>query len=388
MFGRIFLYKLKELIRMKWIIGWNFLFPIVLATAFALGFGNLIDDDPIDFHTIPVGYVSELSAGDAEIYEPSAFLQVLEELSDDTKNDTTVLQLYTYASEAEAKDALSTDEISGYYLEDDEDIHTTVPSNGITSTTMLQIVKEYKNYKETLENIAVDHPEAMADALDTLTSDTSFLSQHDFGNDTSPYLQYFYALLAMASLYGSWISTAMLTGMCANMSECGKRFECAPGRKLVAITAGTLAGLCIQALANAVTVLYIQYVLRIDLSAPIGYIILITTLGSAVGISVGNLFGSILKNPILLTVVPLSFAMLCSMCSGLMVATIRQAIEYYAPFFNRINPGAVMTDALYHIGYYGTTRTFYIDLMIMGIIIILNLVISGVLLRRRNYASI
>lgn len=40
MFGRMFIYKLKELVRNRFLIGWNFLFPLVLATAFYLGFGK------------------------------------------------------------------------------------------------------------------------------------------------------------------------------------------------------------------------------------------------------------------------------------------------------------------------------------------------------------
>jgi len=388
MFGRIFVYKLKELLRMRWIIGWNFLFPIVLASAFALGFGNLIKDDPRNFHTIEAGYVSELFGCSKGASSESAFLQVLEELSSKNKHDTAILRLHRYACESDARNALSANEISGYFLEDDKGIHTTVPSNGITSTTLLFIVKEYNSSKETLENIASDHPEALSDGLNTLKGDTVFLSRHDFGKHSSPYLQYFYALLAMASLFGSWISTSMLTGMCANMSECGKRFECAPVRKLEAITAGTLAGVCIQASADALAVLYIQYVLRIDLNAPLGYVILVTTLGSAVGISAGNVFGAVFKNLLLLTAIPVCYSMICSICSGLMDGSIRQLIEYWAPFFNRINPSATITDALYNIGYYGATRAFFIDLLILGIFVVLNLFISGLILRRRNYAHI
>ncbi len=58
MFGRIYVYKLKEIIRNVYVVGWNVIFPIVLATAFYLGFGNLISDDPDSFKTINVGYVN------------------------------------------------------------------------------------------------------------------------------------------------------------------------------------------------------------------------------------------------------------------------------------------------------------------------------------------
>ena len=379
MFGRIFIYKFKALIRSHWLIGWNFLFPLVLATAFSLGFGNLIDDDPISFHTMDVGYVAE---------EDSTFLTVLETLSKSTDEREAVINLHTYNSEKNAKQALADKEIDGYYLLDSEDIHTTVSENGIVSTTLLQIVKDYKNFQTTIKNIAIDHPENLESAVELMGSDLEIIKQHSFGHSNSPYLQYFYALLTMTSLFGSWISTFTLQGMCANMSERGKRFECAPGHKFKAIAAGTLAGILIQSASNAVLVIYIVTVLKIDLGLNLGLILLITTLGSALGITAGTFMGALLKKPVLLVAVPMTYAMLCSFFSGLMVASIKQYVQYYVPFLNKINPGAVMSDSLYIASNYGLTREFYQDITIMIVIIIIHIILSGVILRRRNYASI
>ena len=221
-----------------------------------------------------------------------------------------------------------------------------------------------------------------------MTNDLQIMKEHDFGTNTSPYLQYFFALIGMASLFSSWISTSMLEGMCANISEQGKRFECAPTSKLMAIVAGILSGLTLQSVSNAIVVVYVQNILKISLGAPLWNIILITTIGSGLGISAGVLMGSLIRNPKLLIVVPLCFTMTCSFCSGLMWHQIRQIIGASFPILNRINPAALLVDCLYTRATYGKTDLYYQDLMIMGCMIAGCLIISAFLLRRRKYVSI
>jgi len=381
MFGRIYVYKLKELIRNKYLVGWNFIFPIILATAFYLGFGNLISDDPDKFKTIDVGYVNT----NQEETNFSKMLAVLEKESDSHEQ---VLNVQEYPSKAEAIKAMTEATVSGVYIEIDGEVETIVPKNGYESTTLNQIAREYENKLTLIEMVAKDHPENLQTTIDMVTNDLQIMKEHDFGTNTSPYLQYFFALIGMASLFSSWISTSMLEGMCANITEQGKRFECAPTSKLMAITAGILSGLTLQSVSNAIVVLYIQYVLKISLGAPLWNIILITTIGSGLGISAGVFIGSLIKDTKLLIVVPLCFTMTCSFCSGLMWHQIRQIIEANFPIFNRINPAALLVDCLYTRATYGKTEMYYQDLMIMGSMIAGCLIISAFLLRRRKYVSI
>ena len=381
MFGRIYVYKLKELIRNKYLVGWNFIFPIILATAFYLGFGNLISDDPDTFKTIDVGYVNTNQ-------EETNFSKMLDELEKSTDSHEQVLNVHEYSSKAEAIKAMTEATVSGVYIEIDGEVETIVPKNGYESTTLNQIAREYENKLTLIETVAKDHPENLQTTIDMVTNDLQIMKEHDFGTNTSPYLQYFFALIGMASLFSSWISTSMLEGMCANITEQGKRFECAPTSKLMAITAGILAGLTLQSVSNAIVVLYIQYVLKISLGAPLWNIILITTIGSGLGISAGVFIGSLIKDTKLLIVVPLCFTMTCSFCSGLMWHQIRQIIEANFPIFNRINPAALLVDCLYTRATYGKTEMYYQDLMIMGSMIAGCLIISAFLLRRRKYVSI
>ncbi len=381
MFGRIYVYKLKEIIRNVYVVGWNVIFPIVLATAFYLGFGNLISDDPDSFKTINVGYVNTNQ-------EETNFSKMLDELEKASDSHQQVLNVQEYASKDDALKGMTNNEVSGIYIEKEGKIETIVPKNGYESTTLNQIAREYENKITLIETVAKDHPENLQTTIDMVTNDLQIMKEHDFGTNTSPYLQYFFALIGMASLFSSWISTSMLEGMCANITEQGKRFECAPTSKLMAIMAGILAGLTLQSASNAIVVLYVQYVLKISLGAPLWNIILITTVGSGLGISAGVLIGSLIKDTKLLIVVPLCFTMTCSFCSGLMWHQIRQIIEANFPIFNRINPAALLVDCLYTRATYGKTAMYYQDLMIMGSMIVGCLIISAFLLRRRKYVSI
>lgn len=381
MFGRIYLYKLKELVRNRYLVGWNFIFPLVLATAFYLGFGNLIKDDPDNFKTIDVGYVNTNQT-------ESNFSTMLDELSKTTNEHEQVLEVHSFDTRDEALSAMTNDEISGIYLDTDGDIETIVAYNGYKATTLNQIAREYKNKITLIETVAKNHPEKLQTAIDMATSDLSIMKEHDFGTNTSPYLQYFFSLIAMASLFSSWISTSMLDGMCANMTEQGKRFECAPTSKSLAIVAGIFAGMTLQSISNAIVVIYVQYILNISLGAPLLNIILITTLGSGLGISAGVLIGSIFKSEKMLTAVPLCFTMTCSFCSGLMWHQIRQLIESKCPIMNRINPASLLVDCLYTRATYGTTDAYYRDITIMVAMIIGSLIISAFFLRRRQYVSI
>lgn len=381
MFLRIFSYKIKQLIRMRWLVGWNFLFPLVLASAFYLGFGNMIKDDPNRLDTIEVAYV----AGDGI---NSNFLSVIEGLSKETKDHGKILEVTSFDSLEAASDALNKKDIEGIYYQHDDSIEVIVTENGLISTSLSQIVKSYQNYQASFEKILSEKPEEIDTLIASINSNMNFLKKYDFKSGVSQYMQFFYALLAMSSLFSSWVSTAMMTSLCANLSECGKRFELAPGHKLKAIFAGILAGTLLQTLSNTVVICYVEYFLGLHWGAPIYMVIAITSLASALGISVGTLIGSIFKNELALSMIPLAFTMTCSFFSGLMMGGIQQIIQNFCPILNKINPATVFTDSLYQLACYGKTSAYYQDLGIMVLMITICLIISVLILRRRNYDSI
>ena len=377
MFWHIFVYRLKELLRDPWHIAWNLLFPIALATAFFLGFGNMIKEDPEVFVSIKTGYIA---------MEDKEFEKVLQALS--RKGEDQVLSLQQYETEKEAEKALRAGKIEGYYLQKGGEIVVVVGKNGISATTLNQIVKEYKNQKTVMLQIAKEHPEKVAEIAERMNHRPEFLQQHVFNQYTSPYMNYFYSLIAMAALYGSWLSSTMLAGISANMTERGKRFESAPVKKMTSLLAGILSTMLLQTVFIGILVLYIEFVLKISFGVPLWQVLIVTSVGGVMGIMMGVFIGALVKRPSLQMVISLSVSMVASFLSGLMWGQIRQILEVNAPVVNRLNPAAMLTSCLYNLCNYGMTKDFYRDLYSMLVLIVAMLVISAAVLRRRNYDSL
>ena len=391
MFFHVFCYQLKNFSRKKYIIGWNLLFPLVLATAFYIGFGHMVTEDPNSFQTITAGYaeVQPVSgtpeegtgSGNAEI-----FLKVLGQIQ--TEDGENMIGLTRYDSEKEAREALLDGQIEGYYLNEGGELSLHIREEGVNSTILSQILKQYRSVCTMEKRIAENHPSRLLQTIAGLSVNREYLEEYTPGRQISPYLQFFFALLAMSSMYASWIATAMMESMCANLSECGKRFESSGAGKFPSILAGALAGTIFQTVSNAITVLYIEYVLRISFQAPFPEIMMIMGLGSAVGIGFGILFGTLFQREALRVAIPLAFSMVSSFLSGLMVGQMKQLVENAVPVLNRINPAAVFTDSLYVLASYGKNRQYWLDVLSMAGMVIVTLSISAVILRRRQYASI
>ena len=71
-----------------------------------------------------------------------------------------------------------------------------------------------------------------------------------------------------------------------------------------------------------------------------------------------------------------------------MYSGMKQIIEVNAPFLNRINPAALISDCFYALNSYGIGERYYRDCLYMFIMSAVFLTVSAILLRRRNYASI
>lgn len=385
MFGHLFIYQLKDLLKQKWCIGWNFLFPIILVSAFSLGFGNFIknNENPDDFEVMKVAYVSDAQ-------NDTSFYLMIEEIAEGDEKLISIQKM----SKEEAEKALKNKEIEGFFqeeiLENDSKITLSVTKNGMSSTLLNEILKSYNNGKEVFDKIMKDHPENIEAAAKkyAVSMKNDYVTRKTFKNNLSPFTNYYYALLAMAALFGSWMCTSMIQGFCANLSERGKRFECSPANKMTALFAGMLACTVLQGLAGAVLILYIEFVLKISLGMPVGYAILIAFLASAVGISCGALIASFFKSEALLVGIPIIFSMLCSFLSGLMIENMKEIVEKNVPILNKINPAAVYTDCLYRLGNYGADSRFYQDIFIMVAMVIISVIVSSLLLRRRNYGSL
>ena len=362
-------------------IGWNLLFPLVLATAFYMGFGNLVKEGDGRLQVIDIAVVNHTES------EENYFRQVVETLA--KKGDNQLFDIKTQ-DEQEAENLLSETKIDGiFYIE--ENIRLKVNENGMNQTILSSFLKSYNNKAYLLKDILSGHSEMNPEqVLQAVSKEQSFVSLKESGKkEVSPYMSFFYSLIAMACLYGGWIGSEVLKDIRADQSEIGKRYECAPIRKSTSLLAGIFAGGILLSVCIGILMIYIEYVLKLPMYVPFWSKVVIVVLGTMLGIALGLFSGALAaKKPVLREVLPLAISMICSFFSGLMIGNIRQQIEEIAPILNKINPAACITDSLYTLGTYGTGERFYINILcIIGVTLVL-LIISILKLRGEAYDNI
>ena len=80
--------------------------------------------------------------------------------------------------------------------------------------------------------------------------------------------------------------------------------------------------------------------------------------------------------------------MICCFLAGLMVSGMKDLIEKYCPIINRLNPAAVISDALYCVNVYEDQARLHQD---MGILLVMCAVLTMtayLMVRRERYDSI
>ena len=83
-----------------------------------------------------------------------------------------------------------------------------------------------------------------------------------------------------------------------------------------------------------------------------------------------------------------AIVMPCCFLSGLMVGTMRMVVEKHAPFFNRINPAALISDCFYTLNNYDNLQRFATDLLTLLAMAAVFFSISCLVTRRKTYASL
>lgn len=379
MFIHLLKYKLKSLFREKDLLGWVFAFPLVLGTFFYLSFGNMINNEEYDFKPVPVALVSEENTD-------AAFESILENLSKDTEDQ---LFKVTKTGKEAAKELLKDGKVDGILYTSPE-LSVTVAGEGLNQTIIKSFLERYLKDKAIYEQIGSTHPEKMEAAAGLLTKDIAFNKETSFSNTKMNNLsQYFFALIAMTCLYGSFIGTRSVEDLQANLSVIGARRGIAPAHKLKVICADYLGAVIVNYASVLLLFFYLIVILKIDFGTRIPYILTTGFLGSVIGVSMGTFIGSIsqisshLKGAIMSAV-----DLMLSFLSGLMFNNMKDIIEHKAPILNRINPAALITDCLYSLNMYENFDRFYSDIAIMGVIAVLFITGSYLLLRRTRYANI
>lgn len=354
---------------------WPLVFPLILGTFFFFAFGNLND---ADFETVQVAMVQE--SDNNPLF--SFYIEQVE------KSDSDLLNIRKMDEDA-ALTALKNKEISGIYY------NKTTPSlmvnaHGIPESILQSVLESYTNNLYTLQSILKEHPSGILDGLSQMSDTTELVQELSLGGKTiDGNSQFFYALIAMACLYGGFIGFGSAITLQANLTALAARHCVTPTHKLKLIFSEQIASFLIGYIDVIILLIYLCNILKLDFQGQMGRMLLISLFGSLIGVSMGIFVGSLRKmGEGIKVAIILAISMVCSFLAGLMNGSMKDLVEKHAPLINRINPAALISDAFYCINVYDDPSRYYRNLVTLAGMSIVLVLASFLLIRRNRYDSI
>ena len=202
MFWHNLKYEVLSGLRVKDVLFWLILFPIVLATFFKIAFGSIYEKTTL-FSTIPMAVVETTE-------QP-----VLHTVLDNLESEKEPLFAVTYTDEQTALSLLKEQKVDGI-LYAGETLSLSFSENGVEQTII-------KSFAEQMEA-------AIAALNDTVVGNQK-ISMTSGNPDATT--NYFYNLLAMVAMFGSLTGMHIAINGQGNLSALGARKCCSPTPKLV-----------------------------------------------------------------------------------------------------------------------------------------------------------
>ena len=353
---------------------WSCMFPLILGTLFYFAFGNISESD---FETVQAAFVEE-NPGD------SVFPSFLEEVS----KEGTLIHVETM-TEKEALQKLEDQKISGIFY-GTETPYLKVGKNGLAQSIMQSLLESYLNGKDTLETVADVHPENMKKAVAAMSDYQELVENVSAGGrTTNGNMGFFYALAAMACMYGCFIGLGSAMWLQANLSTLAARQCVSPVHRLKMILTELISSFILHFLNVVILIVYCKYVLQMEFQGSMAQMLLVSLVGCIVGVSMGVFVSSASKlSENIKVAIMLGISMTGSTLAGLMNSKIKFAVDQNMPIINKLNPAALITDAFYCINVYddpARMKTNLITLLIMAVVLTAG---SFLVVRRVRYDSI
>lgn len=367
--------RFLAIIRNKTCLFWNLAFPLILATFFGMSLPNAYEIP--EFKTIPIAIVDN----DA-IKEDTIFQSTLKSLEE----QKTPFFAITYTSIQEAQSLLDNGDVDGI-IEKEDDFRLYVKEKGMNQTIIQSFMDEYKQKNSLIMNLISSGAsyDQIVQSMDTTS--TYITSQTNENSDVISV--FFYTIIAMCCLYGSYISMNAISRVQANQTDVGARVSVSPIPKYILIAMDFVITYTIDFIILMILMLYMTFGLGVDFGNQIGYILLAIAAGVLAGNSLGILIGvAIIKKLDFKTGVLTSLTLFLCMLSGMMFIQMKYYVDTYVPFLGKINPANMITDGLYALYYYGPDQRYYMNLLSLLLFSIICYVLSFMIIRRKRYASI
>lgn len=377
-----FKYALLRLMRNKANLFWILVFPIVLGCFFKIAFSNITASE--SFHTIPVAVVEGDNA------DATAFHTMIEQLSGDSED---AMLSATFCDDKKARTLLEKGKVDGiFYTTDTVELAVNSDLSGasINQSILQSLLTQYYLNRDLIVQILTTNPGNIESLVDSIGQSVDTRKEVSLTrNNIDTYDQYFYNLIAMACLYTAMGGINLAINNSANLSSLAARKTIAPAKRAALIGTELLAIILFESLLNMVSFLFIVTVLGIHMTTHLGLAMLTILISTTFSITFGMFLGCVGpkseggKTGLMFAVVmPLCFL------SGLMMGTMRMVVEKYAPFVNRINPAALISDSFYALNNYDTMTRYTGNILTLLLMTVLFLIISILVTRRKTYASL
>lgn len=377
-----FKYTLLRLMRNKANLFWILVFPIVLGCFFKIAFSNITASE--SFHTIPVAVVEGDNA------DATAFHTMIEQLSGDSED---AMLSATFCDDKKARTLLEKGKVDGiFYTTDTVElaVNSDLSDASINQSILQSLLTQYYLNRDLIVQILTTNPGNIESFVDSIGQSVDTRKEVSLTrNNTNTYDQYFYNLIAMACLYTAMGGINLAINNSANLSSLAARKTIAPAKRAALIGTELLAIILFESLLNMVSFLFIVTVLGVHMTTHLGLAMLTILISTTFSITFGMFLGCVGpkseggKTGLMFAVVmPLCFL------SGLMMGTMRMVVEKYAPFVNRINPAALISDSFYALNNYDTLTRYTGNILTLLLMTALFLIISILVTRRKTYASL
>ena len=404
----VFKGTLLALARERSILIWALAFPLVLSTMFVFMFANLDENAQLK----PIRTVVVADAG----YEAApGFAEVMEALSE--PGDGQLLDVAYASSEEEAVEIMRATDTGGSvfnsgvanegavgYVATDADgtpsVHVRggVQPNSVDSanqSVLKTVVDNYLRSRTLIEDAARENPAALADAqaVSQLLGMSDFTEKIDVTrNPPKATVRFYFALLAMAALFGGQVGMIAICRVQPNLSALGARraFGAVSRARTLVATLGASWALSFACLLVAYA--YVRVVAGVDFAGRDGACVVALAASSLLATALGTLIGSVakidagVKGGLLSAVVCLS-----SLFAGLYgtpVMELADDLNAAFPLLELLNPATQISQAFYSIMYYDTFQRTAEHVAVLLAMTAALLAVSSILVRRQRYASL
>ena len=311
---RLYITRLKCIYRNKEVLFWNYMFPIMLATCFFLGFNNIFKAS--FFETIPIAYEKTEENDDLDSVLSSA------RLSDDTD-----MFRITYCSREEAGLLLEEGKINGYIIGGDIP-ELVIKENGINQTVLKSFLDSYLQGRTAIRTILQENPDAASEGLfDDIMNYDSYVENVRNQKKPDSLLIYFYALLAYTCVYAASSGLDEVINIQADLSSRGARLNASPISKLKLFLCNLAAAYTSQLVSILLLFLYMFYVIKVGFGDNLLYLLLICIIGSLTGLVMGACIGVwVRKKPEVQEAIVTAVVLGGSFLSGMMIADMKYLV--------------------------------------------------------------